>query len=57
MYLHYNWRENTALVNTICVLLNLSPVINDVTGTSHTNRERDTGREFYYCYFSVTIWS
>lgn len=57
MYLHYNWRQNTALLNTICVLLNLSPVINDVTGKSHTKRERDTGREFYYCYFSVTMWS
>lgn len=57
MYLHYNWRQNTALLNTICVLFNLSPVINDVTGKSHTKRERDTGREFYYCYFSVTMWS
>ncbi len=68
VYLHYNWGQNTTLLNTFCVLLNLSPVINDLTVSlwkiTHKERKRQRERErererggvlllLFFCYYVV----
>lgn len=63
VYLHYNWGQNITLLNTFCVLLNLSPVINYLnweSAKSHTKWERDREKEqkwvlllLFFCYCVV----